>query len=333
MTDQRIGFIGLGAMGAPMAARLLAGPGTLSVFDPVAARRDGLAGGGAVPAATAAEAAKEADLLFVMVLDEAQCRQALLGPDGAAPVLAPGAVVVLMSTVGPDAVRRLAMALAEADVELVDAPVSGEVGRAAAGDLLIMASGRPAAVERARPALDLIGSTVVVCGETAGDGQSVKLVNQLLCGVHIAAAGEALAYAQALGLDPAAVYETVRHGAAGSFMLDRGSRMIGREFGAVKSALDIFVKDLGLVTSSAAAQRFPATMAATANSLFLMGAALGYGGEDDSGILRVFEQWTARPAAETPGRTSCRGPPTHPPDPPRQDLDPNLLPRSRRRTP
>jgi len=189
VTDQRIGFIGLGAMGAPMAARLLAGPGTLSVFDPVAARRDELAGGGAVPAATAAEAAKEADLLFVMVLDEAQCRKALLGTDGAAPVLAPGAVVVLMSTVGPDAVRRLATALAEADVELVDAPVSGEVGRAAAGDLLIMASGRPAAVERARPALDLIGSTVVVCGETAGDGQSVKLVNQLLCGVHIAAAG------------------------------------------------------------------------------------------------------------------------------------------------
>ncbi len=124
----------------------------------------------------------------------------------------------------------------------------------------------------------------------------MKLVNQLLCGVHIAAAGEALAYARALGLDPAAVHETIRHGAAGSFMLDdRGRRMVGREFSPVKSALDIFVKDLGLVTSAAAAQRFPATLASTANQLFLMGAALGYGGDDDSGILRVFEQWTAPP--------------------------------------
>lgn len=296
MSGERWAFIGLGAMGAPMARRLLGGPGQLAVFDPVTARSAELAAAGAVAAATAAEAAQQADVLFLMVVDEAQCRQALLGPDGAAAALAPGSIVVLMSTVGPEAVHRLAAALSEVEVELVDAPVSGGVARAAAGDLLIMASGQPAALGRARLALDLMGSTVVVCGPTAGNGQSVKLVNQLLCGVHIAAAGEALAYARALGLDPAVVHETIRHGAAGSFMLDdRGSRMLGREFGTVNSALDIFVKDLGLVTSAAAAQRFPATLASTANQLFLMGAALGYGGDDDSGILRVFEQWTAPP--------------------------------------
>ncbi len=296
MSGERWAFIGLGAMGAPMARRLLGGPGKLAVFDPVTARSAELAAAGAVAAATAAEAAQQADVLFLMVVDEAQCRQALLGPDGAAAALAPGSIVVLMSTVGPEAVHRLAAALSEVEVELVDAPVSGGVARAAAGDLLIMASGQPAALGRARLALDLMGSTVVVCGPTAGNGQSVKLVNQLLCGVHIAAAGEALAYARALGLDPAVVHETIRHGAAGSFMLDdRGSRMLGREFGTVNSALDIFVKDLGLVTSAAAAQRFPATLASTANQLFLMGTALGYGGDDDSGILRVFEQWTAPP--------------------------------------
>ena len=281
-------------MGAPMAARLLGGPVPLTVYDPVAARCDELVAAGAVGAATAADAAREAEVLFVMVVDEAQCQQALLGPDGAAAALRPGSVVALMSTVGPDAVRRLATALALGGVELVDAPVSGGVARAGAGDLLIMASGQPAALERVRPALDLMGSTVVVCGQTAGDGQSVKLVNQLLCGVHIAAAGEALAYAQALGLDPAAVHETIRHGAAASFMFDdRGARMVRRDFTPVKSALDIFVKDLGLVTSAAAASRFPATLASTAKQLFLMGAALGYGGDDDSGLLRVFEQWTS----------------------------------------
>lgn len=292
----RTAFAGLGAMGLPMARRLLGGTAPLAVYDPVAARREELAAAGGTAAATPAEVGSGADALFVMVVDEAQCRELLLGPGGAAQALAPGAVVVLMSTVGPDAVRRLASALAELDVELVDAPVSGGVARAAAGDLLIMASGRPEALERVRPALDLMGSTVVVCGPSPGDGQSVKLVNQLLCGVHIAAAGEALGYAQALGLDPAVVHETIRHGAAGSFMLDdRGSRMVERQFAPARSALDIFVKDLGLVTSAAAAQRFPATLATAANHLFLMGAALGYGQEDDSGILRVFEQWTAQP--------------------------------------
>lgn len=291
-----IGFAGLGAMGRPMAKRLLAGPEPLTVYDPVAARREELAGAGAVAAGTPADVGRDADVLFVMVVDEAQCRELLLGPGGAAQVLAPGAFVVLMSTVGPDAVRRLAPALAELGVGLVDAPVSGGVTRAATGDLLVLASGEPDALDRVRPLLDLMGSRVVVCGASAGDGQSIKLVNQLLCGVHIAAAGEALGYARALGLDPAVVHETIRHGAAGSFMLDdRGARMVTHDFAPPKSALDIFVKDLGLVTTAATAQRFPATLATAANNLFLMGAALGYGQEDDSGILRVFEQWTAQP--------------------------------------
>ena len=294
-----LAFIGLGAMGAPMAARLVDGPAPLRVYDPVAARREELATLGATGAATAAQAARGAAAVFVMVVDEGQCRQALLGPDGAVAELAPGAVVVLMSTVGPAAVRRLAADLGERGVDLVDAPVSGGVARAAAGDLLIMVSGRLEALDEVRPALERMGSTVVVCGDRPGDGQSVKLVNQLLCGVHIAAAGEALGYAQALGLDPAVVHETIRHGAAGSFMFDdRGRRMIGREFAEPRSALDIFVKDLGLVTAAAAEKRFPATLASTANALFLMGSALGYGSEDDSGIVRVFEQWAApRPGA------------------------------------
>lgn len=296
MTLERVGFIGLGAMGAPMATRLVDVVGTLTVFDPVTERRQSLADQGAVSAQSPLQAAREADALFVMVVNEAQCEEALFGSDGAIDVLPQEAVVVVMSTVGPLAVRSQAARLHRRGVQLVDAPVSGGVARACAGELLIMASGPAGALNVIRPALARMGSTVVDCGAAAGDGQSVKLVNQLLCGVHIAAAGEALGYARALGLDPAAVYETIRHGAAGSFMLDdRGSRMLTREFQPAKSALEIFVKDLGLVTQAAAAERFPAPLAAIANQVFLIGAAAGYSREDDSGIVRVFEQWADKP--------------------------------------
>jgi 3-hydroxyisobutyrate dehydrogenase/putative dehydrogenase len=132
---------------------------------------------------------------------------------------------------------------------------------------------------------------VVHCGPAAGDGQSVKLVNQLLCGVHIAAAGEALAYAEALGLDPKAVHETIRHGAAGSFMFeDRGRRMLDREFLPPRSALDIFVKDMGLVREAAGERGFATPLSDVAHRLYEEGSSLGFGGEDDSGVLRVFEE-------------------------------------------
>ena len=298
MTLERVGFIGLGAMGAPMAARLVAVAGTLTVFDPVAERRQSLADRGARSAQSPHQAAREADALFVMVVNEVQCEEVLFGSEGAVAALPKNAVIVIMSTVGPQVVRGLAERLHRREVQLVDAPVSGGVARAGAGDLLIMASGPASALDVVRPALTRMGSTVIDCGMAAGDGQAVKLVNQLLCGVHIAAAGEALGYARALGLSPEAVYETIRHGAAGSFMLeDRGARMLSREFTPAKSALEIFVKDLGLVTETAAGRRFPTPLAATANQLFLIGAAAGYSGEDDSGIVRVFEQWVNESSA------------------------------------
>ena len=139
--------------------------------------------------------------------------------------------MVVMSTIGPEAARELADALAERDLRTVDAPVSGGVARAEKGELLIMAGGPENLFEKLRPVLGAMGSSVVHCGPRVGDGQAVKLVNQLLCGVHIAAAAEALAYAEALGLDPRFVFEAIRHGAANSFMLqDRGERMLKEEF-------------------------------------------------------------------------------------------------------
>jgi 3-hydroxyisobutyrate dehydrogenase len=283
----RVGFIGLGAMGGPM-ARNLAGAGfELAVFDVDKQRTRAAADDfGAHAMGSATEVATSADVLVVMVADAAQAQAVLLGDDGAAAALPEDAAVLLMSTVGTEAVA----ALAAAGHPLLDAPVSGGVARAETGELLVMAGGPAELFKRLRPVLDTLGSTVVHCGDRPGDGQAVKLVNQLLCGVHIAAAAEALAYAEALGLDPAKVHDTIRHGAAASFMLDdRGARMLAREFGQVRSALDIFVKDMGLVVDAGAANNARTPLADAARRLFEEGSEKGLGREDDSGVIRLLE--------------------------------------------
>lgn len=287
---QRAGFIGLGAMGAPMAKRIVSAGFDLAVFDVRPENAEPLVEAGATSAGSPREVAEGAEALFLMVVNAAQAEDALFGRDGAAEALSPGSAVILMSTVGPGAVRGLEGRLAERGVRMLDAPVSGGVARAERGDLLIMAGGAADLFEELRPALGAMGSTVAHCGGSVGDGQSVKLVNQLLCGVHIAAAAEALAYAEALGLDPRSVFETIRHGAANSFMLeDRGERMLERAFVPAKSALNIFVKDMGLVREAAGQRDFRTPLADAAHRLYEEGSSLGLGGEDDSGVVRVFE--------------------------------------------
>jgi 3-hydroxyisobutyrate dehydrogenase-like beta-hydroxyacid dehydrogenase len=294
---QSAGFIGLGAMGAPMAKRLVSAGFDLSVFDVRPENADPLVELGAGRAGSPREAAEGAEALVLMVVNAEQAEDALFGGDGAAETLSPESAVVVMSTVGPEAVRRIEGRLAGRGVKLLDAPVSGGVARAECGDLLIMAGGIADLFEKVRPLLAAMGSTVSHCGGSVGDGQSVKLVNQLLCGVHVAVAGEALAYAEALGLDPRSVFETIRHGAANSFMLeDRGERMLEREFVPAKSALDIFLKDMGLVRLAAGEQGFQTPLADAAHRLYEMGSSLGLGEEDDSGVVRVFERtdWAGR---------------------------------------
>lgn len=279
-------------MGAPMAARLASAGLELSVFDVVSERVEEIARAtGGRGAATSREVVEDADALVLMVVNGDQAKEALLGADGAAESMAKGAAVVLMSTVGTAAVQELGALLAERGLELLDAPVSGGVRRAEAGELLILAGGPRALFERCAPALEALGTTVVHCGESAGDGQSVKLVNQLLCGVHIAAAAEALAYANRLGIDPRAAWEAVRHGAAGSFMLeDRGQRMLDEEWLPPRSALDIFVKDMGLVVDAGALAGARTPLADTARRLYEEGSQAGLGGEDDSGVIRLLNE-------------------------------------------
>jgi 3-hydroxyisobutyrate dehydrogenase-like beta-hydroxyacid dehydrogenase len=291
---ERLAFVGLGAMGSPMAKRLVGAGFDLKVFDVLDERTRPLIELGAASAASLREAAEGTEALVLMVANPEQAEGVLFGEGGAAGVLHEGAAVLVMSTIGPEAVRELADALAERGLRTLDAPVSGGVARAEKGDLLIMAGGRENLFEELRPALEAMGSSVVHCGARVGDGQAVKLVNQLLCGVHIAAAAEALAYAEALGLDPRFVFETIRHGAANSFMLeDRGERMLEEEFVPPKSALDIFVKDMGLVRKAAEEQGFDTPLASAALELYLAGKEAGLGTEDDSGVIRVFRQRSA----------------------------------------
>lgn len=283
-----VGWIGLGAMGHPMAGAVARAGHPVRAFDLDPARADTLRGDGVVPAPTIAAAAQDADVLVVMVATPDQVAAVLFGEDAAEHSLREGCVVMIMATVGPAAVEGWARRLAGGGVQVVDAPVSGGAARAAQGDLLIMVGGAPAAVSAVQPLLDVMASAAPVVGDRPGDGQRVKLVNQLLCGVHIAVAAEALAFAEAIGLDVGATWETLRHGAAASFMLnDRGARMVANPTGEVKSAVDIFVKDMGLVTDAARAADAASPLAEVAQQLFAAAHDAGLGRADDSTLFQM----------------------------------------------
>jgi len=286
----RIAVIGLGAMGLPMAARL-AGKFPVVAFEPDPARAALATEAGVSTAASPAEAARHASVVLVAVRDAAQVRAALFGPDGAAEGLGAGDTVVLTSTIGLDAARDIADAVERTGARLVDAPVSGGPVRAGQGDLLVVVGARPEDREAVEPALRRLASTLTVVGDRPGDGQIVKTVNQLLAGVHIAAAAEALALSRELGLDPAAMVPVLSSGAAASFMLgDRGPRMAEAyaDGAEVRSRLDIFVKDLGIVADLARTAGVATPVASAAEQLFRLADRSGLGARDDSSVVTVL---------------------------------------------
>ncbi|MHA7286901.1 NAD(P)-dependent oxidoreductase [Arthrobacter sp. MDT3-44] len=292
MTDSySVTVLGLGAMGLPMATRLATGL-TVHGFD-IAEPRLALAREAGIRTfSSAREAATGTDALLLAVRNGEQLDDVLFGETGVASVLREGSVVILTSTVGTDAVPATVERLAGYGVALVDAPLSGGPKRAGEGDLLIVVGAEPAALDAARPVLELLASTLTVVGDKPGDGQALKTVNQLLCGVHIAAAAEAMALADALGLDPARTLAALEAGAAGSFMLsNRGPRMLeaySDEGAEVLSRLDIFVKDMGIVGKATRAAGMAAPVAAAAEQLYLLGQAQGLAAEDDSAVIRVI---------------------------------------------
>ncbi|ADG73102.1 6-phosphogluconate dehydrogenase NAD-binding protein [Cellulomonas flavigena DSM 20109] len=280
----RVAVLGLGAMGLPMATAL-ARTFDVVAYD-IADERVGLAvEAGATGAASVAEACTGTDVVVVGVRDGAQLDALVLGDGGVAASLPAGAVVVVTSTVGEDAVRSTAAALAARGILTVDAPVSGGPVRAGTGDLLVMVGADDDALAAARPVLDALSSSLTVVGGI-GAGQQLKTVNQLLCGIHTAAASEALALAHRLGLDLDACIEVLGQGAAASFMLaDRGPRIAQQlrgETPPLRSRLDVIGKDMGIVGDLTRRLKVATPVAAAAEQLYRQVSAAGLDAADDS---------------------------------------------------
>lgn len=299
-----VAVLGLGAMGLPIAGRLAERWETrgYDVFDERAALAQAE---GVLPAASPAAAVTGATHVVVVVRDAEQLESVLFGTHGAATAMTRGSVVIVTSTVGAAAVVEVARRLRERDIEAVDAPLSGGAVRARVGDLLITAGGGEVAMTRAREVLAAMASSVVVVGDV-GDGQNMKTVNQLLCGVHTAAAAEALALADAMGLDLERCLDVLGRGAAASFMLqDRGPRMVQQLRGEVpdlRSRVDVIAKDMGIVGELARRHRVPTAVALAAENLYRMAGGAGLGAEDDSVVAAYLAGTDAGEHTQTPRR-------------------------------
>jgi putative dehydrogenase len=290
-----IAFVGLGAMGAPMAENLVKKQFRVTGFDMRQEARAALVAAGGRAADSALAAADGAQALILMVVNAAQAR-AVLFDAGALTALAPAATVILMATCPPGEVEAIAAEVEKTGRRFVDAPVSGGVNGARGGTLTIMAGASQADFDAARPMLDAMGDKVFHVGLKPGQGATVKTVNQLLCGVHIAVAAEALSLAQKAGIDGKLLFEIMGGSAASSWMLrDRGPRMLDDE-PPVASAVDIFVKDLGIVLDAGRAAKASLPLAATAHQMFLAASGLGHGGRDDSQVVRAYRALNPRAA-------------------------------------
>ena len=285
----KVGVIGLGSIGMGVALNLARGGHAVAGCE----LREGawveLQAAGGTCAATPAGLPDDLDALVVLVVNAAQAEAVLFGPEGALRRVAPGGVVLCSTTVAPEVARTLAGRV-EAEGRLyLDAPVSGGSVGARNGTLTVMASGSPTAFDRAAPVLDAVAGKIWRLGDAPGAGSTVKMVNQLLAGVHIAAAGEAMALAIRAGADPQTVYDVITGSAGNSWMFQNRVPHILAGDDTPHSAVNIFVKDLGIVLDQARAFTFPLPMASAAHQLFLAAAAAGHGGRDDAFVIRCWE--------------------------------------------
>ena len=285
----RVGVIGLGSIGMGVALCLRSAGHEVHGCDtrPGAGAELLAAGGACVP--QAAILPPDLDALIVLVVNAAQAEAVLFGAEGALMRVAAGGVVLCSTTVAPEAARGIGARVTEAGRLYLDAPVSGGVAGARGGTLTVMASGDPAAFDRAAPVLEAIAGKVWRLGDAPGVGSTVKMVNQLLAGVHIAVAGEAMALGIRAGADPQVLYDVISTSAGSSWMFQNRVPHILAGDDTPLSAVNIFVKDLGIVLDQARALTFPLPMASAAHQLFLAAAAAGHGARDDAFVIRVWE--------------------------------------------
>jgi 2-hydroxy-3-oxopropionate reductase len=288
-----VGFIGLGTMGREMAANLLRAGHAVRAHDVVPAAVDALAAQGAIPAASVAEAAESADIVVTMLPDTPQVEEVVYGPGGLLASPPRGRLVVDMSTISPQAVRRMHADAAAAGIDLLDAPVSGGPQGARAATLTIMAGGTRAAFDRALPVLRGMGTTITHVGDS-GAGQTVKLCNQLICGINLQAICEALALGRACGVDLEQMREVLLGGSAASWMLDRlGPAMISGDAGA-GFRIDLMLKDLRLVQELAYGQAVPLPATALVTNQYLDARAHGEGGNGNQALFRVYDRMSGQ---------------------------------------
>jgi putative dehydrogenase len=288
----KAGIIGLGSMGFGMATSLRRAGFDVAACDISTETVERFVADGGRAAPTPAAAADGAAVVVSVVVNAAQTETVLFGAHGVAETLPAGAVFVSSATMDPDAARRLAQHLEATGRLYLDAPISGGAQRAAEGALTILASGSPEAFAAARPALDALAAKLYELGDAPGQGAAFKMINQLLAGVHIAAASEAISFAARQGLDLRRVYEVITASAGNSWMFEnRMPHVLDGDY-APRSAVEIFVKDLGIVQDMARSARFPVPMAAAALQMFLMTAGAGMGRDDDASVARLYARIT-----------------------------------------
>jgi 3-hydroxyisobutyrate dehydrogenase len=285
----RVGFIGLGIMGKPMAKNLLKAGFEVTAYNRSEGPRREFAEAGGRLAGSPAEAARAADVVITMVTDSPDVEEVCLGPRGIIEGARPGTIVVDMSTISPEVTRRIGARLAERGIRMLDAPVSGGDTGAIAGTLSIMVGGDVADLERVRPVLAAMGKRIVHCGPL-GAGQTVKLCNQIAVTLTNLAVCEALVFAQKSGVDPARMIEALSAGAAGSWQLSNlGPKMLRRDF-APGFKVRLQRKDLRLALESAQHMAAALPGLALVSQLFAAVEAAGCGEEGTQALVKALEQ-------------------------------------------
>ena len=292
-----VGVIGLGAMGRGMAASLRRAGYPVHVCDVRVEAAQAFAAEGGTAWASPAELAAHCEVVVSVVVNAAQTEAVLFGEHGAAAQMAPGSVFIMCSTVDPNWSVALEQRLADLGLLYLDAPISGGAAKAASGQMTMMTAGSPAAYAKAAGTLEAMAAKVYRLGDKAGNGSKVKIINQLLAGVHIAAAAEAMALGLREGVEAQALYEVITHSAGNSWMFEnRMAHVLAADYTPL-SAVDIFVKDLGLVLDTARATKFPLPLSATAHQMFMQASTAGFGREDDSAVIKIFPGITLPTAA------------------------------------
>jgi len=287
-----VGVIGLGAMGMGMAQSLRRAGHVVNVFDVRAEVVQKFAAKGGVVCASLEAIAAASDILVSVVVNAAQTEAVLFGDgtpqSGCANHLKAGSVFVMCSTVEPAFSVGLEKKLTAQGLLYIDAPISGGAAKAASGQMTMMTAGTPEAYAKAETFLNAMAAKVYKLGDSAGAGSKVKIINQLLAGVHIAAAAEAMALGLREGVDPEALYEVITHSAGNSWMFEnRMAHVLAADYTPL-SAVDIFVKDLGLVLDMARASKFPLPLSSTAHQMFMQASTAGFAKEDDSAVIKIF---------------------------------------------